>query len=340
MLNFVAKITHKISACIKFVSNFMILLKITKILKMSNFTSLENIIAEIQSLVKRMNNGKLQMEELETLNTLSRELNERIVILKYKSYEEKVFGVPSKVDADEKTVSNQEIHSVITEMSDFLSNDSGKSNEEVEISVSEKVAEIEVEEEDAEAPIFGFDLFESNTPSSFAPEVKFEKETYIQAQELTSSKPEVKEEITPIADEKIEEAVSSPNFISNIEEEKEVEPAKAEIEEEFVHSEEISSAPTQDVFRNFKGLDSGSRLMSPKIQTLVGAFGLNEKLQCIRELYNGSSEEFNQAIEILDNQTSFQGAKNVLSHDAIANSWDLDSNLVNEFLQKVERRFL
>lgn len=138
----------------------------------------------------------------------------------------------------------------------------------------------------------------------------------------------------------MEEAVSAPNFISNIEEEKEVDVAKVEIEDEFVHSEEITSATTPDIFRNFQGLDSGSRLMSPKIQTLVGAFGLNEKLQCIRELYNGSSEEFNQAIEILDNQTSFQAAKNVLSHDAVANAWDLDSNLVNEFLQKVERRFL
>ncbi len=110
--------------------------------------------------------------------------------------------------------------------------------------------------------------------------------------------------------------------------------------DEFIQTEDITTVSQIDVFKNFQGLDSGSRLMSPKIQSLVGAFGLNEKLQCIRELYNGSSDAFNQAIEKVDNQSDFVSAKEVLSQHAIENSWDLESNLVNEFLQKVERRFL
>ncbi|MDD2981946.1 MAG: hypothetical protein PHQ74_01025 [Crocinitomicaceae bacterium] len=337
---------------------------------MSNFTSLENMITEIQSLINKMNTGNLQLEELETLNDLTRELNERIVILKYKSYEEKVFGVSSKVE--EKSISDQEIQNVISDMSNFLTNDTSEMlveeesldsilERKVAVDESEATTEVGVETEaeidaeaetDAEAPIFGFDLFESNTPASFAPEVHYEKETYTQStpEPIASIQPEVKEVIAPAEAVKVvEEAVSEPNFISNVVEEPEViipdaveEPAVVipDAVDEFVHSEEISTRSETDVFRSFQGLDSGSRLMSPKIQSLVGAFGLNEKLQCIRELYNGSSEEFNQAIEKVDHQTSFEEAKHVLAKNAIANSWDLDSNLVNEFLQKVERRFL
>jgi DNA-binding Lrp family transcriptional regulator len=315
---------------------------------MSNFTSLENSITEIQSLVQKMNQGKLQIEELETLNDLTRELNERIVILRYKAYEEKVFGVIVKVEVEENPISDKEIQSVISEMSDFLTNDTTQDIEEVEM--TDVVIQVEEREEfvetdaDVEAPIFGFDLFESNTPSSFAPEVNFEKETFSQAQSDVSVQPEMEKVVAPIVEEvQIEEAVSAPNFISNIEEEVvEVSPElnQEEVVDEFIHSEDITTTSQVDVFRNFQGLDSGSRLMSPKIQSLVGAFGLNEKLQCIRELYNGSSEAFNQAIEKVDNQASFEAAKNVLSEVAIANAWDLDSNLVNEFLQKVERRFL
>lgn len=314
MLNFVAKITHKISADIKFVSNFLLLLKITKILKMSNFTSLENITTEIQSLILKMNSGKLQLEELESLHSLTRDLNERLLILKYKAYEEKVFGAANKNEAVDPTISNKEIQDVITEMSDFLTNDSSSSLSEIEDETMEDESEVIVESEvtiSAEEPAFGFDLFETDSAMSFAPEVKPDMETFSESRPFFSNEPEEQPEEQPVVTADVSTSYES-------------------------------AAPNAavDIFKSFQGLDSGSRLMSPKIQSLVGAFGLNEKLQCIRELFNGSSDAFNQAIEKVDNQTNFENAKLVLSEYAMANSWDLDSNLVNEFLQKVERRFL
>lgn len=99
-----------------------------------------------------------------------------------------------------------------------------------------------------------------------------------------------------------------------------------------------------DMFKRFSnngGSDDslGSRLMSTKLTTLVGAFGLNEKLQCIRELFKGSSEAFNNAIETLDQQENFAAAKRILAQYAQQNSWNLESNLTAEFIQKVERRY-
>lgn len=336
----------------------MLLLKITKILKMSNFASLENIITEIQSLILKMNSGKLQLEELESLNSLTRELNERIVILKYKAYEEKVFGVSSKAEVEKQTASGKEFQDVISEMSDFLSNDSVKQNQQLaEEKIEEKIEEKEIPQvaEADDEPIFGFDLFEHNTPESFAPTVKIEKDSLPEEYAPSNVNPEPVIESymsndTANKDAEEMEAENSEEIVENqpdlVAQEAEVEMEQEEIEgeidpePEFIQSEDITSVTQEDVFKNFQRLDSGSRLMSPKIHSLIGAFGLNEKLQCIRELYNGSSESFNQSIEKVDNQTNFDDAKKILSENAISNSWDLESNLVNEFLQKVERRFL
>ena len=319
---------------------------------MSNFSSLENITAEIQSLIRQLNSGKLQMEELETLNSLTRELNERIVILKYKAYEEKVFGVSAQTEMEKQLVSGKEIQNVISHMSDFLTNDSSAHVEEVKKSepiVEAEKQEVEVETEvetSSEEPAFGFDLFESESTLSFAPEIKPDMETFSETRAPFSSEPtpemkeEVISEVEQIEEEQVEEDEDPEPAIFTSTTEETIEIEEKVVTETYTKSVEVTSSTQKDIFRNFQGLDSGSRLMSPKIQTLVGAFGLNEKLQCIRELYNGSSDAFNQAIEKLDNETSFEAAKIVLAEDAIANSWDLDSNLVNEFLQKVERRFL
>jgi hypothetical protein len=97
-----------------------------------------------------------------------------------------------------------------------------------------------------------------------------------------------------------------------------------------------------DIFNRYSNTSDDSlsaRLSASKLQTLVGSFGLNDKLQCIRELFGGSSEAFNQSINQLDNQTDFTAAKRVLDQLAQQFSWDLESNLTAEFIQKVERRY-
>ncbi len=324
----------------------MLLLKITKILKMSNFTSLEKIITEIQSFILQMNAGKLQLEELETLSSLTRDLNERIVILKYKAYEEKVFGTSTKVEMEKQSVPGKEFHQVISEMSDFLSNDLVKQAEPFTEDEIEVTPEIEPSTS-SEEPIFGFDLFEENIPESFAPKVKIEKD-FLPEEGIANH-----QELQKVAEtlESVEAFEVDEKSISEKQEELTAEFGSEEMEEKiemeqevvetvFNQEEEATSISQEDVFKNFQRLDSNSRFMSPKIHSLVGAFGLNEKLQCIRELYNGSSESFNQAIEKVDNQSSFESAKKILAETAISNSWDLESNLVNELLQKVERRFL
>lgn len=82
-----------------------------------------------------------------------------------------------------------------------------------------------------------------------------------------------------------------------------------------------------------------SKLGSSKISSLKEAFGLNDRLQCISELFEGSKDKFESTLNDLDNMNSKAQAKEKLSEVAVANNWDLENDLVSDFVRKVERRY-
>lgn len=290
---------------------------------MSKFGSKEEIVSSIQALFENIQTGSLTADEMETLVGLTRELHERALILRYKSYEEKIFGVsvvPMEVEIEETMIAMEE---TLAEEEAVLEEPHILSFEEVE----EEILEHEKQEVVNDEPVFDFDMFEKAEEDIFSPEMVIEPTPELEASifnepivEEVNAEPEMSESI---ADESFE-VESTPIF-------SEPEP----IAESAV---EIDA----DIFNRYSNTDDSlsSRLMSSKLQTLVGCFGLNDKLQCIRELFQGSSESFNQAIDQLDNQPDFSAAKRVLAQYAQQYSWDLESNLTAEFIQKVERRYL
>ena len=290
---------------------------------MSKFGSKEEILSSIQALFENIQSGSLTADEMESLVELTRELHERALILRYKSYEEKIFGIaPTKVEVQiEETF--EEIEEA-TENIEIEEEPHILSFEEVE----EEILEHEKQEVVNDEPVFDFDMFEKAEEEIFAPEMIIE--------------PTIEIEESNIFEEPIEEIQSDPEVLAPIVDD------TFEVESTPIFSEPepiVEPAPevNTDIFNRYSNTadDSlSSRLMSAKLQTLVGSFGLNDKLQCIRELFAGSSEAFNQAIEQLDNQADFTAAKRVLAQFAQQFSWDLESNLTAEFIQKVERRYL
>lgn len=101
---------------------------------------------------------------------------------------------------------------------------------------------------------------------------------------------------------------------------------------------------TQDLHPIYKKLTSNGatlaeRLMSVRLDTLKGAFGFNERLQIIQELFNGSNEEFNSLIEQLETISSKEEGRALVSSYANKYHWDVDSQLAIELVQKVERKY-
>ena len=75
------------------------------------------------------------------------------------------------------------------------------------------------------------------------------------------------------------------------------------------------------------------------METLIGSFTLNERLQFINELFEGSSDSFSSAVKKLDVLDGLDTARNVVAEFALSNDWDLESEIVEDFLVKICRRY-
>jgi hypothetical protein len=75
------------------------------------------------------------------------------------------------------------------------------------------------------------------------------------------------------------------------------------------------------------------------LESLIGAFTLNEKLQFINELFDGSSDEFSSNVKQLDQLASIDAARNMIAELAATYTWDTDSEIVEDFMYKICRRY-
>ena len=391
---------------------------------MGNFISKEDILVEIAVLFKQMDNGNLSIEELEELVKLSRDLNERILILRYKAFEEKVFGVrpvatevpeiveevvspEAPIEIIDEPVPTVEVEEIIIEEPtieeeaplfklDVKDEPSfgfslfGSQLDEIEeekINVIPEVKEVIIEtpvnetsnfEELVKEEIEESDSYFNSENTSFNEEVeKVESEIPIQ-QPMSDVEKAHLENLARFFEKKKEESISeapvninpvapspvAPQFIREEE--------NFEIKNEII--EEIQPTITQQIIpdpviqtpvieeqkeeqvgqfssfsygdlavfiHKYNQVDSNiaSQFGVTKIQSLIGSFGINERLQFINELFDGSSEDFSNAIKTLDQQISSENARTKVAEFAVSNNWDVESETVSEFMQKIIRRY-
>jgi hypothetical protein len=313
---------------------------------MSRFGSKEELIKAIENQFIQMQNSKLSIEDLELLVEQTRELHERTLILKYKAYEEKVFGIQNEILEDSSFVQAENLvvlESKISESSSQLFKE--KEGSSLVKSVFEE-KENAIQDEEPKEPIFDFDVFnelsteknEENLDENQEDILAFENEnsTFQESDEKESNFLNEDSNFTEnisedIEDENDESLSKNESFENDFE-------IKVEIPEE--NENKTQDFVSQNLFKNIlENNDGTTHLFASKLDTLLGAFGFNEKYQCIQDLFNGSSEDFNQAIEVLDNLSNFAEAEKQMEFYVHLNKWDLESDIVAEFVRKIERRY-
>jgi hypothetical protein len=169
------------------------------------------------------------------------------------------------------------------------------------------------------------------------PEAKLEDETPVLDFSLFDEPEEevheeVKAEIPPV-----QEVIESKPVVASIPEPKiDVKPDPIAEEPIVVVREKGSS-----FLDRLKILDNSisSQLAGRKIDTLTGAFGINERLLYINELFDGSGEAFSNAIKTLDSQDNLDAASHKVEELAFQNSWNPEEEVVLEFLAIIKRRY-
>lgn len=275
---------------------------------------MKELVSAIENGLKKISKGNITRIELEETVASSRELYERLLIVRYKVYENSIL-------ADEES-----------EELEVVDKETEVKKEEETIPDENKDGEIIFEEETndiAEDSIIRFDLFAT-------PEIEFESE------EEVLPRTEAEEAILPnengptfnLIKEDLEEEVLEELTIA----------AEQEIENTANDSAETSKKIAEDASSLFpkilkieKSIAQNYQVMT--LETLIGSFTLNERLQFINELFDGSSDLFSSAIKRLDALDNRDSARSVIAEYAAENNWDLDGEVVEDFMLKICSRY-
>jgi hypothetical protein len=318
---------------------------------------MKTILSKLTERLSLLESGELTQAEMELFVEDSKELYERLIILRYKLYETNVF-VPQAIvepslleqevpeisevekptfdlfDMEEEAISDDEDEIAAIEVGLF---NIGVETPEVSTEVYDEEQEhlIEEEQEEDEDDFVGLEM-----------EVAIEEEVEIEPAVDIVHEMEVEEPSSEV------EEVSEPIFEQEISAEDEY---SSEQEETFdTPNSSESSAPQANFLDNIENPESTSinsawilqieqtiradRSVFP-LETLIGSFSLNEKLQFINELFDGSSDAFSTASKKLDICENMSVAREQLSAYASNYNWDLESEIVEDFIFKICRRY-
>ena len=270
---------------------------------MANLSTIEARLKAIEEAFSKLNHGKLTREELEELVVNTQELHERAIILRYKAFEEKIFGErPVEIaPVIETPVFEEPVVEPIQETPSY-----SMPELEIELDEEEEVVEETIEEIE-EQPAFDFSLFDDSAE-------------------------QIKEEV-------LEENTFEHLSVSS------TESTEDGVHEEHITMEQVIVTPTEPSNQKFyarfskDNTDLAPQIGMTALSTLIGSFGLNERLQYINELFDGSSEAFSEAIKVLDNLSSRDEMLIRASAYANNHNWDLESETVEEFVLKLKRRY-
>jgi len=261
---------------------------------------IKTMLGHLHTGVEKLESGTLSPEDMELLVEDAKELYERLIILRYKIYETNVLGVKEPVIS---------AHLRQTEIETPI--DLFGSIEEHSIA-SEPAFEVTFAKSDYE------DLDEEPIHEASIPE---EDPIHEEENEEDIEEQELKEPIQTIEDQIHEE---------EIEQEVEEQEAPTAWEPQFSADQPIWMAEMEANIRD-------NRSVFP-LESLIGAFTLNEKLQFINELFEGSSDDFSSHIKQLDQLASMDAARNMLAELALTFNWDTESEIVEDFIYKICRR--
>ena len=271
---------------------------------------MKTLIDSISKNIAAIKGSNLTIEELDFLVEQTNLLHERLVILRYKVYEQK-----ESLDAP-----------------------IGTAVEETEIKETSIPLESESKDKSPEQKPFDFSLFEEEeeTVLENGPEKTIEEH---------SSETSILEEENGIIEETTikehEAAVEEGESIMmmNEEETTTIDFSSADEPKE----ENDIAASDHPLIAQFRALEKNARIERAivPIDSLIGSFSLTEKLQFINGLFGGSSEAFASATKQLNDQPNMNAAILELITIAETNSWDFarSAETIDEFMAKLCRRY-
>ncbi|MEN9743614.1 MAG: hypothetical protein RLZZ65_1419 [Bacteroidota bacterium] len=290
---------------------------------------IKTILGHLEAGISKIESGQLSPEDMELLVEDAKELYERMVIMRYKIYETNVLGVSEPVVS--ASIRQPEIETPI----DLFGAIDLTAEPEFEVTFANEdpiIAEEKVSypiEEEPEAQSFEEETIEDSFEAETEEETVFENTSFEEEKAAESFEEETETQ-------SFEEEAEEDSFEAETEEETVFENTSFEEEAES-HYEPQFSANQPIWMAEMEANIRDNRSVFP-LDTLAGAFTLNEKLQFINELFDGSSDDFSSSVKQLDQLANMDAARNMLAELSTTFNWDTESEIVEDFLYKICRR--
>jgi hypothetical protein len=286
-------------------------------------------VNELVEGVSKLEDGTISLTELEITVDIARDLYEKLIVIRHKVYEQSILEIPSydfslvEVDLSEPvsntmfeeniTIQSQTTHFPQGEEVNPIPNDELINNElNGELFFETEPTEIEVSSIESEA-------IDSSNASWEMNATEYDDELIEENQIDNTDSFEVENMST--SEQSNEDSLSAEMAINN-------EESPSEITSVWVGKLLSMESQMTDSFA------------LSKLDTLIGSFGLNERLQFINELFEGSSEAFSEAVKMLDTRTGMDSAREKMAEFAQGNNWDnADPETVSDFVSKIKRRY-
>ena len=296
---------------------------------------MKSLLTKLEKGIKKLNDGAISSIEMDEIVQSAREIHERLLVIRYKLYEQQIFPerIHVPIDLVLESFDTQNTPEMITPIEINL-------EEKVEVLVLEEPAIAEIVEEevrpkekeeqvlnprevvvvDIENPL--------NEPSLFQ-EILLGKEDEIKEEEDTELIDDAQDS-TEVIEETEDIATTEEVKITDM-------PAKEdEIKPLASHTEESYS------IKELEFLSLEKRIVSKntpeKLETLIGSFTLNDKLLFINSLFDGSSDAFAKAVKALDACNNMNEARTILAVNADEYHWEMDNDIVEDFVQRICQR--
>jgi len=272
---------------------------------------MKELVSAIENGLKKISKGNITRIELEETVASSRELYERLLIVRYKVYENSILA---DKESEELEVVYKETE--VKKEEETIPNE----NKDREIIFKEETNDI------AEDSIIRFDLFAT-------PEIESEvEEDEVLSEVEKEIEQSTEEDVLPEIEIKEEELVEE-----NLDSEEEIKNTLNDSAENSKKIAEDVSSLFPKLLKIEKSIAQNYQVMT--LETLIGSFTLNERLQFINELFDGSSDLFSSAIKRLDSLDNRDSARSVIAEYAAENNWDLDGEVVEDFMLKICSRY-
>lgn len=282
----------------------------------TSFQNINELLSQLSENIEKLQKGNLEIAEIETLVEQSKDLYERLVILRYKAYEK--YGEPSSPVADpeqEEQVDQEESTNEVAQEDAPVKEEIKKEPQVMEETLFDFSGITEVEENEPE-----------EIPETEAIVEEEDSEEVVEEEELVVEEDEEETEVEA-------EIISEENPIAS---ETETNESEKSLGEELTGSEESS---LNDALKNDE-LSLRKKLQNSPIEDIKSEITIAKRFEYITNMFDGKKDSYEEAINILNACANAEEARNKLNHYSTEYNWDLEDKSIIKFIELVERRYM